>query len=79
MSHVRVRALSTDMTSAFTSRSAPRSASDDSQHLRLRMKPRGPVTGFVDGAWWPRSRNLAAEVPALLAELVVLVVSWSGV
>ncbi|WP_246076372.1 DUF5994 family protein [Amycolatopsis cihanbeyliensis] len=38
--------------------------------VRLRLKP--PVassTGFVDGAWWPRSRNLSAELPALLAAL----------
>ena len=54
------------MTSAATTRSAPQSAPDDSQHLRLRLKPRGPVTGFVDGGWWPRSRDLPAEVPALL-------------
>jgi Family of unknown function (DUF5994) len=57
------------MTSAPTTRSAPQSAPDDSQHLRLRLKPRGPVTGFVDGGWWPRSRDLPAEVPALLAAL----------
>jgi hypothetical protein len=35
------------------------------------LKPRGPVTGFVDGAWWPRSRDLPAELPALLAVLAV--------
>ncbi|WP_051425912.1 DUF5994 family protein [Jiangella gansuensis] len=32
-----------------------------------------PVTGHdlraVDGAWWPRSRDLVAELPALAAEL----------
>lgn len=39
--------------------------------LRLRLKPNGPSTGFVDGAWWPRSRDLAAEVPALAEELAV--------
>lgn len=37
--------------------------------LRLRLKPRGRPTGFVDGAWWPRSRDLAAELPTLLAGL----------
>jgi hypothetical protein len=36
---------------------------------RLRMKPAGPLTGQVDGAWWPRSRDLSAELPALLTEL----------
>lgn len=57
------------MTSASTTRSAP--SADDRQHLRLRLKPRGPVTGFVDGGWWPRSRDLPAELPALLAVLAV--------
>jgi hypothetical protein len=57
------------MTSASTTRSAP--STDDRQHLRLRLKPRGPVTGFVDGGWWPRSRDLLAELPALLAVLAV--------
>ncbi|WP_236790901.1 DUF5994 family protein [Amycolatopsis sp. GM8] len=39
--------------------------------LRLHLKPKAPTTGFVDGAWWPRSRDLAAELPALLAVLAV--------
>jgi hypothetical protein len=59
------------MTSAPTTRNAPLGAPSDSQHLRLRLKPRGPVTGFVDGGWWPRSRDLPAEVPALLTVLAV--------
>jgi hypothetical protein len=35
------------------------------------MRPRhaGPVTGFVDGGWWPRSDDLAAELPELLAQM----------
>ncbi len=36
---------------------------------RLVLKPDGPVTGQVDGAWWPRSRDLAAELPDLIAGL----------
>ncbi|MEU4674636.1 DUF5994 family protein [Amycolatopsis sp. NPDC023774] len=36
---------------------------------RLRLKPAAPATGHVDGAWWPRSRDLAAELPVLLAAL----------
>ncbi|WP_206055230.1 DUF5994 family protein [Nocardia sp. CS682] len=35
--------------------------------LRLRLKPKAPKTGYVDGAWWPHSEDLAAELPALLA------------
>jgi hypothetical protein len=34
--------------------------------VRLRLKPPGPTTGFVDGEWWPRSRDLAAELKTLL-------------
>lgn len=33
--------------------------------LRLRLKPKAPATGYVDGAWWPRSRDLTVELPAL--------------
>lgn len=36
---------------------------------RLRVKPKAPITGYVDGAWWPASRDLPAELPALLAAL----------
>jgi hypothetical protein len=36
-----------------------------------RVSFRQPVsrTGFVDAAWWPRSRDLAAELPGLLEVL----------
>jgi hypothetical protein len=36
---------------------------------RLRLKPQGRVSGRVDGAWWPRSRNLPTELPPLVAAL----------
>ena len=36
---------------------------------RLSLKPESATTGFVDGAWWPASRDLAAELPSLLAAL----------
>lgn len=42
------------------------------QSLRLKLKPSAPSTrnaGYVDGAWWPRSRDLAAELPALFEAL----------
>jgi hypothetical protein len=36
----------------------------------LTLKPSAQAaTGFVDGGWWPRSRDLAAELPALVAAL----------
>ena len=38
---------------------------------RLRLKPKAPVTGYVDGAWWPHSNDLVTELPDLLAVLSV--------
>lgn len=38
---------------------------------RLRLKPKATPTGYVDGAWWPWSDNLTAELPDLLAVLSV--------
>jgi uncharacterized protein DUF5994 len=38
---------------------------------RLRLKPKAPLTGYVDGAWWPWSDDLASELPDLLAVLSV--------
>jgi hypothetical protein len=39
--------------------------------LRLRLKPKAPPTGYVDGAWWPRSRDLTVELPALTDVLAI--------
>ncbi|WP_410657974.1 DUF5994 family protein [Amycolatopsis sp. lyj-112] len=36
---------------------------------RVRLKTPMSATGFVDGAWWPRSRDLVTEVPGLAAAL----------
>jgi hypothetical protein len=38
---------------------------------RLRLKPKAPTTGHVDGAWWPYSDDLPTEIPDLLAVLSV--------
>jgi hypothetical protein len=38
---------------------------------RLRLKPKAPHSGYVDGAWWPHSDDLIAELPDLLAVLSV--------
>lgn len=38
---------------------------------RLRLKPKAPTTGYVDGAWWPHSDDLSTELPDLLAVLSV--------
>ena len=37
--------------------------------VRVALKPIAPITGYVDGAWWPRSRDLTTELPALLVAL----------
>ena len=36
---------------------------------RLRLKPDAPHSGYIDGAWWPRGDDLAAEIPGLVALL----------
>jgi hypothetical protein len=33
---------------------------------RLSLTPAGSVPGLLDGAWWPRSRDLSRELPALM-------------
>jgi hypothetical protein len=38
---------------------------------RLRLKPKAPQSGYVDGAWWPHSEDLTAELPDLLPVLSV--------
>jgi hypothetical protein len=38
---------------------------------RLRLKRKAPVSGYVDGAWWPRDDDLPTELPDLLAVLSV--------
>ena len=39
--------------------------------LRLRLKPKTPKSGYVDGAWWPHSNDFTKELPDLLAVLSV--------
>ncbi|MFI0237647.1 DUF5994 family protein [Streptomyces sp. NPDC016845] len=36
---------------------------------RLVLKDNGSSRGLLDGAWWPRSRDLLSELPALTAAL----------
>lgn len=50
-----------------------------SHPLRLRLKPKAPPTGQVDGGWWPRSHDLVAELPALAEVLAVRLGSVSRV
>ncbi|MBX9983066.1 hypothetical protein A9W98_30410 [Mycobacterium gordonae] len=39
------------------------------QETRLEIKPFRPLSEHVDGAWWPRSKNLVHELPDLLASV----------
>lgn len=43
------------------------------QSPRLRLKPEAPGAGTVDGAWWPRSRDLTVEIPDLVALVAIRV------
>lgn len=36
---------------------------------RLVLKPAHAAQGLLDGAWWPRSRDLTRELPALIGTL----------
>ncbi|WP_369273929.1 DUF5994 family protein [Streptomyces sp. R11] len=51
----------------------PTAEADDrafsSSSLRLSLAPTGPAPALLDGAWWPRSRDLESELPALTAVL----------
>ncbi|WP_426567623.1 DUF5994 family protein [Streptomyces canus] len=40
-----------------------------SSPLRLVLAPLGTAPALIDGAWWPRSRDLTAELPALVEAL----------
>jgi hypothetical protein len=59
----------------MTRRNGPDASGDDhagpENTPRLRLKPKAATTGHVDGAWWPRTDDLAAELPDLLAVLSV--------
>jgi Family of unknown function (DUF5994) len=61
------------MTSASLAHDFPQTESGPPEdRLRLKLKPKSAtVTGFVDGGWWPRSRDLRAELPALVGVLTV--------
>lgn len=41
-------------------------AADPAPPLRLSLVPVGSAPARIDGAWWPYSRDLTAELPALI-------------
>ncbi len=45
------------------------SSSPSPSPLRLSLAPGDAAPPLLDGAWWPRSRDLTAELPALTAVL----------
>ncbi|MFZ3492980.1 DUF5994 family protein [Streptomyces sp. 5.8] len=45
------------------------SAAAPPRPARLVLTPKTTLAGQLDGAWWPRSRDLAAELPVLVAAL----------
>jgi len=57
----------------------PLRSSGSDTDVRLRLKPTAPSSGHVDGSWWPRSRDLAAELPSLLAAVTARVGSTERV
>jgi hypothetical protein len=58
------------MTATVTSHTHPVETVDlPSPAVRIRLKPRSDHRGMVDGAWWPRSRDLTRELPPLIAAL----------
>ncbi len=42
---------------------------DAASELRLQLTPDPPASPHLDGVWWPRSRQLAIELPGLVARL----------
>ncbi|MER7043900.1 DUF5994 family protein [Streptomyces jumonjinensis] len=49
-------------------RTAPRDLAPELP-ARLSLTPKTTLAGQLDGAWWPRSRDLEAELPPLAAAL----------
>lgn len=68
---VSARKVSAGMTSVPHDRSSASDSDPAVQPSRVHLKAATPKTdqGYVDGAWWPRSRDLATELPALFAAL----------
>jgi hypothetical protein len=42
---------------------------DAANETRLQLKPEPPASAHLDGVWWPRSMQLAMELPGLVARL----------
>jgi len=60
--------ISLPTAAAYENEAEDRSSSSSSS-LRLSLAPPGSAPALLDGAWWPRSRDLPAELPSLTAVL----------
>jgi Family of unknown function (DUF5994) len=59
------------MTHKHASNNLRRGGTLDIRAPRFGLKPKAESSGYVHGAWWPRSDDLAAELPDLLSVLSV--------
>ena len=59
------------MTQDHTSTRLTWGGTPGSRAPRYRLKPKAHCSAYVDGAWWPRSDDLATELPDLIAALSV--------
>jgi hypothetical protein len=59
----------TDMRLKSSNRATPALEQPPPPALRVRLNPTLSGEGVVDGAWWPRSLDLEAELPELIAGL----------
>ncbi|MER5730816.1 DUF5994 family protein [Streptomyces sp. NPDC002138] len=50
-------------------RAVPAAPPSSPRPARLVLTPKTTLAGQLDGAWWPRSRDLAAELPVLVSAL----------
>jgi hypothetical protein len=57
------------MSATYEDRELPRRNEQDDTAPRLALKDRAASGGLLDGAWWPRSRDLARELPGLIETL----------
>ncbi|MFE9414011.1 DUF5994 family protein [Streptomyces sp. NPDC006704] len=57
------------MSAITTDRHFPRREPPAFPSARVALKPPGSSPGLLDGAWWPRSRDLLRELPALIDAL----------
>jgi hypothetical protein len=53
----------------MTSTASPQPATSAPATARLTLRPDANGSGFLDGAWWPRSADLNDELPGLYREL----------